>query len=846
MTPVLYRASFGFLLRHPWQLAMAVLGICIGVAVMVAVDLANESSRKAFHLSMDTINGEATHQIIAGPSGVAESIYTELRVEHGVRNIAPVVSGYIEIGDVSLLALGIDLFAEREFRNYTENPGTAKKLVGENSEGIETTIRRLLTEPGALLMSQGTAEILGLATNDSFTVSANGITYPATLAGYLGGESEGRLDNLVIGDIAVLQHWLNMRGRLTRIDVKASVSGEAGLERIRQALPSDTRLLTAAGRTDTTASMSDAFTTNLAAMSLLALLVGIFLIYNSVAFAVLQRRGLIGVLRALGLTRAEIFRLVLTEAALLGIVGASLGLLLGTWLGQQLVVLVSRTISDHYFVVNVTDISIDTATLVKGMLAGLGATIVAAAVPALEAASFQPRLAMSRSVLEQRTGRLLPLLAIVGIALLALSILLLSLPGGSLIAGLTAMFVLILGFAFCIPIGVKYAARMVAPVAGRIGGVPARLAIAGTGTSLSRTGVAIVALAIAVSATIGVSIMVNSFRTAVGDWLSDTLQSDVYVGVARGSLDLELLGDLTALEGIAAYSTSRRSWLETSAGKTRLIAVQMAPGSYAGIQLRDGEPADVWQKFDAEHAVLVSDAYAYKHRVGSGDVISLDTRSGSHAFRVAAVYQNYDSNDGAVLMSRATYDRYFDDARIDSLGLYLHPHVSPESIMEDLRAISAGRQSLIMNSNVRIREISLGIFDRTFVITNVLYWLAVGVAIIGILGAMLALQLERARELAILRAVGMTPGQLGGLVTLQTAFIGLLSGLAAIPLGLVMAWVLIEIINRRAFGWQMDVIIVPADLLMALSLAVGAALLAGLYPAWRAATARPALAMREE
>jgi len=480
------------------------------------------------------------------------------------------------------------------------------------------------------------------------------------------------------------------------------------------------------------------------------------------------------------------------------------------------------------------------------MLAGIGATIVAAAVPAVEASSFQPRLAMNRSVLEQRTGRVLPLLATAGIALIALSVLLLAMPGDGLVTGLSAMFVLILGFAFCIPIAVKYAARVVAPIAGRIGGVPARLAIAGTGTSLSRTGVAIVALAIAVSATIGVSVMVNSFRTAVGDWLSNTLQSDVYVGVSRGTLDLDLIDDLTALEGITAYSTSRRAWLETAAGRTRLVALQMAPGSYAGINLRDGDSASAWRKFDAEQAVLVSDAYAYKHGVQPGDVVELETGGGLHKFAVAAVYQNYDSNDGAVLMSRATYDRYFDDARIDSIGLYLQPQVDPESIMERLRAISAGRQALIMNSNARIREISLGIFDRTFVITNVLYWLAVGVAIIGILGAMLALQLERARELAILRAVGMTPGQMGGLVTLQTAFIGLLSGLAAIPLGLVMAWVLVEVINRRAFGWQMDITIAPADLVTALSLSVGAALVAGVYPAWRAASARPALAMREE
>jgi putative ABC transport system permease protein len=160
---------------------------------------------------------------------------------------------------------------------------------------------------------------------------------------------------------------------------------------------------------------------------------------------------------------------------------------------------------------------------------------------------------------------------------------------------------------------------------------------------------------------------------------------------------------------------------------------------------------------------------------------------------------------------------------------------------------------LLLSSNLRLRDISLGIFDRTFVITDVLYWLAVGVAVIGILGAMLALQLERARELAVLRAIGMTPTQMGALVTIQTGFIGLLSGAAAIPLGLILAWVLIElawvlieVINRRAFGWQMDMTVDPAALLTALTLAIAAALIGGIYPAWRAASARPALAMREE
>ena len=846
--PVLYRASFGYLLRHPWQLALALLGICIGVAVMVAVDLANESSRRAFLLSMDAINGEATHQIIAGPSGVDETVYTKLRVEHGIRSIAPVVSGYIRYNDTTLQVLGVDLFAEREFRNYSmsgrnENSVVNSRATGRNPADV---ISRILTTPGALLTSERTAQMLRLEIEDEFHVMAAGFEHAAVLVGLFAPGQQSRLDNLLITDISSAQQWLGMRGRLTRIDVRIRADDEGLQQLLENILPPDTQLLSAARRTQTTLDMSNAFMTNLTAMSLLAMLIGIFLIYNSVAFAVLQRRGLIGVLRALGMTRGQTFSLILVEGVMLGITGAILGLLLGVWLCEQLLHLVARTISDHYFVVNVTDVSIAPASVINGLAAGLGATVVAAAVPAIEASSYQPRLAMTRSVLEHRAGRSIPVLAGVGLLAAALSALILVFSADDLVAGLIALFLLILGFALLIPIAVRGAARALAPLAGKLAGTSGRLAISGVGASLSRTGVAIVALAVAVSATVGVSVMVDSFRASVSEWLGNTLQSDIYVGVPRGALDPHLVEDLVAVPGVASYSTSRRTWLETESGRVRLIVLQMAPGSYAGPAIRGGDPDEIWRQFDEEGAVLVSDPYAYRHEVGRGDTIRLKTRSGDRVFRIAAVYQSYDANGGAILMSRRTYDIFFEDPTINSVGIYLGDGADSDSVMDSIRQVSAGRQSLIMNSNARIRDISLRIFDRTFVITDVLYWLAVGVAVIGILGAMLALQLERVRELGVLRAIGMTPAQVGALVTIQCGFIGLLSGIAAIPLGLVMAWVLIEVINRRAFGWEMDMTIDPAVLAIALSLAIAAALIAGIYPAYRAASARPALAMREE
>ncbi len=845
--PVLYRASFGFLLRHPWQLGLALLGIGIGVAVMVAVDLANTSSRKAFLLSMDAVNGQATHQIVGGPQGVDENLYRQLRVDGRVRELAPVIEGHVELNGAVLNVLGVDLFAERDFRSFSApaDGATRNGTEQERDTSALESVRRLLTEPGAAMVSANTAAALELWVDRSYTVNAGGKEHAAVLIGLLAADAnEVQLDNLMVVDIATAQDWFGY-GYLSRIDVRIGDRPDA-LAALESQLPPGVQLLSAAGRTRTTSEMTAAFMTNLTAMSLLALLVGVFLIYNSVGFAVVQRRGLIGVFRALGLTRRQAFLLIMSEGVVLGVVGAVIGVVAGIWLGERLLVLVSQSINDLYFRLAVTDVFVSPWSVAKGLAAGLGATAVAAAVPAYEAAGFQPTLSLTRSVLERRAGRLAPvLLSLGGVGvLLALGVLMLS--GDSLVAGLAALFLLVLGFALGIPLAVSHLARITSALAARIGGTATRLAVDGIRASLSRTGVAIVALAVAVSATVGVSIMVDSFRGAVGEWLGKSLQSDVYVGVPSGSIDRALFDDIVELDGIVEHSSSRRGWIESDAGRTRVIAVSMASRSFAGTELLDADPEAAWRAFEERQAVFVSDPYAYRNGVSRGDRVLLATDTGPREFTIAATYRSYDANQGAVMMSRATYDRFWSDDGIDSMGLYLHDDADAEEVMSSVRALSAGRQSLRMSSNQALKNISLSIFDRTFVITDVLYWLAVGVAIIGILGAMLALQLERARELAVLRALGMTPGQLGAMVVLQTGIIGLLSGVAAIPLGLVMAWVLIDVINRRSFGWQMDVTIDPAILLNALALAVVAAVIAGLYPAYRAASSTPASAMREE
>ena len=254
----------------------------------------------------------------------------------------------------------------------------------------------------------------------------------------------------------------------------------------------------------------------------------------------------------------------------------------------------------------------------------------------------------------------------------------------------------------------------------------------------------------------------------------------------------------------------------------------------------------MWSEFAKNDVVIISEPYAYHHDLEVGDLLHLPTDGGKVAFKIAGVFYDYGSDQGVVTMHRATYDRHWNDRVVSSFSLYLRDGVDVESFVDRLNSNQLMHHSLRIRSNRTLRQKSLQIFDRTFVITDVLRLLAICIAVVGILGALMAIQLERAKEFAVLRATGLSPKQLWGLVTTESGLMGLAAGVIACPLGLVMAWVLIFIINRRSFGWSMQFHFDLDPWLTALVLSIVAALIAGLYPASRMAKSLPALALRYE
>jgi putative ABC transport system permease protein len=854
---MLWRASVRHLLRHPWQAGLSILGVALGVAVVLSIDLANESARRSFAVFTGTVAGRATHQIVGGPSGVPESLYRVLRVEAGVRAAAPVVEREVAAPDLpgrTFHLMGVDPFAEAPFRAFVAAGGPA----GEGGVRSLADLAAFLTRPATALVSRDTARELGIGRDGALVVRLGGVRHRLSVIGELvprDAFSARAIENLLVVDVATAQELVGAPGVLSRIDlvVPEGAAGGALLARVQARLPPGARVVAAGARSEATLQMTRAFALNLSALSLLALVVGLFLIYNTVTFSVVQRRGLIGALRALGVTRREVFAVVLVEALVVGVIATALGLPLGVALGRGLVRLVTRTINDLYVVLAVRDLALAPWALAKAAALGMAGTVLAAVAPAREATTTPPRLALSRSAIESRTRAATPALALAGVAVAALGGAALLLPVRSIAAGYAALFTVLLGAALLTP-GVTVALMaLLRPMLGRVFGVFGRLAAGAVVGALSRTAVALAALMVAIAATVGVGVMIGSFRQTVVRWLAASLPADVYVSAPSlvgnrpdATLDPVLVDRVRRAAGVARVNTARGVRVESPQGALALVALDIDARGRAGFTFKRGDPAAIWPALERGEAVVVSEPLAYHRRLGLGSRLALLTDRGLRTLAVAGIFYDYGSSEGAVMMDRRAYERLWDDRQISSLAVYAEPGVDVDTLVASVRGAAGSDQEVLVRATRALREASLEIFDRTFAVTVVLRLLATIVAFVGVLSALMALSLERSRELGVLRAQGVTPGEVRLLVTAQTGLMGLVAGLLAIPVGLALAAILVFVINQRSFGWTLQLEVAPAVLAQALALAVGAAVLAGLYPGWRMARLSLPAALRDE
>ena len=473
----------------------------------------------------------------------------------------------------------------------------------------------------------------------------------------------------------------------------------------------------------------------------------------------------------------------------------------------------------------------------------MGVSLIAGALPAWQAAQSRP-VTLQQAMHTTHSLRQLLLMAAAGVLAVGAGYMLLAWQQGGLVMGFIALTFIVFGACFTVPLVLFAVLTLLLRLAGKNLRLPLRLGLRNLQQALQRPALAVAALAVAVSVTVGVGVMTGSFRDTVVVWLEQSLRGDVLVGRQDGgALAPQLIDELRRQNGVAAVELQYRVLVESSVGAISVMAEDSALETH--LYIKQIAAADLVGANNGE-GVLVSEPLAWQAGLTIGDTLELYTRDGRRNVSVLGVFHDYTTTGGLVALSQPLFMQLWPGSEPVRAMLETADEVDAAQLATTLRqqlTNQSERHTVVANAD--IRRITLTIFDRTFAITHVLRLLAILVAFVGILSALLTLQLQRLREYALLRATGMTGSETALVIAGQTLFLGLLAGLLALPLGLVMADVLIDVINQRSFGWSMQHTLPPSVLIQAVLLAVGAALLAGWYPMKRVAAVLPAAGMQQ-
>jgi putative ABC transport system permease protein len=828
------------LLREKTRTALTILGIAVGVAVVVAIQLANQSALRAFRESVDAIAGRANYQIVGDAGRLDERVLLGLRPlwAEGVR-FAPVidVEGVLEPAQQPVRILAVDLLSDLHFRDYRY----ARIETGAKHESLGDYFA--LFQPDSIIVPAPFARERGLRIGSRVIVNVLGRRAAMVVRGILEakGPATAFNGNIIVCDIATAQRNFGLEGKLSRIDLLVPEEREATvLSRI--ALPPGARVERPSRRNERVEKMLRAFRVNLFALAGVALLVGMFLVYNTVLISILRRRKDVGVLKTVGAAPRQIFGAFLAEGLVFGLAGSLLGVALGYLLASAILQTVGRTINTLYVTSRPEAVTLTPAVIAIGVAVGTLLSLLSALQPALEAARVRPT-AMIRPGLQQRVvhPRLLAGLAVLCFIAAAL---ISRLPpiGGIAVAGYVAVLCVVAGFSLLAPAIVRTTARLASPSLERMFGIVGRLAAASLPASLRRTSVASAALSLATGMMVAVALMVGSFRETVRIWVDQTVSSDLWLRPSKGLKNAqvalfppEVAEALRQVPFVEAIDRARG--MDILYGDT---IVTVASGDFDVAERYGDLPmiaprssADAIRNAIRKNGVLVSESFALKFDKEVGDTIRMPGRmpGGPGAFPITGVYRDYSNDRGVVVMDRALFIRTFDDRNMNTIVVYLKRGVDRTRARLELERQFGPKYGAFVVTNSEIKFEVMKIFDQTFMITYALLGVAIVVAVLGIINTLSALILERTRELALLRAGGLSTGELRTMIVLESTLLGAASTIAGLVMGYALSWILIYVINKQSFGWTIDFHTPGALIAASLAVTLLASALAGLVPA---------------
>ena len=773
---------------QPGQLALALIGIAIGVAAVVSVELSSNALNRSFQKAAADLDGRATHRILSDEEGISPQTYARLRREFGYVPMAPIIERQILVDDQLWTLLGVDPLAEGGFGRAASASDKLPEGWYAGTGGVLIPDRRDLASLQFLLGEDHIdSEVTG-----AFAVA-----------------SESRI---AIADLSQVSQWTRS-DLLDRVDVVAT---NAALEQLEQGIADLGLRIEAASQSGP--ELTRAFELNLFSLGLLMTFVGILIVYNTLQFQIVKRHLSFATLAALGVSPRQLRRWTRGEILFLAACGAGLGLALGRGIAEFTLAAMEQTVNDLYVAVKA-----DIAMTLKATAVGIAVVLAAAAPAAWRLGLRSEELGYRQSRSSRASGVQLLLVAAVAVVSGAL---LLSAEELSLPTALAGMFCVAGGYAAAV-------APLFGIVLGRIQrwvSVTARPTLALAARRLPRTFFsttpAVAALVLAMATVIGVGTMVTGFKDSVERWLGESLSADYYVG-SRTVLPSAAIARLESLEAVASTTLFHTRRAQTSQGNVELSLQQLTPRAREGVRFLD-DPQDAWARFDSGD-VFISQSFSTLGSVSVNDSLDVDLPCGRRTVVVAAVIEDYRAGGGRVI---GDWNALNDGCQLlaTSMGLELASMAEAGDVERELGRLLADFPQLRFTATTNILTLSLQVFDRTFALTNALKWIAGLVALIGLTGALSAIELGRAPELALLGRLGLNRRERRQVLFFESGMLGIWCAVAAIPLGVLLGWILCTVINPRAFGWTIEFVLQPLPIVQSLGIAVagslGAALLA--------------------
>ncbi len=805
--------------RDKLRSGLTILSVALGVAVVIAVDLASDAATGSFQSSMTSLVGKVDYEVTAN-GGVDERLMARL----------------------TALPVNAQFAAVIEQQVTVQATGTATVF------GVETMI-----DPTAAVVSSDAAEQFHWKAGDTIVLSGR----DRSARFHVQEIARGQSVSWVAIDIAAAQQLLDSYGRIDRIEIMVDPGEDAASveKMVRATVPATYEVSTPGARSEENQRMLRAFRWNLRILSYISLLVGAFLIYNTIAVSVVRRRAEIGILRALGVSARGVLTIFLGEAAMLGVIGSLVGIGLGRVLASAIAGMISDTVTSIFITSAPGVVAITWLSAATAIGAGTAVAVISALIPAREAARVAPAEAMRREAREHEARlHVRRDLIVAGIAAIVAVVLSQFGPvGGRPVLGYLATLFAVAAAAMISPAFVSAVIHLLRGGLRRIPGAAGLIAGRSLAASLARTSIVVTALATAISMMISVGIMVASFRETVQVWLEDQLRADLYLRAeGQGSAGIfpalapEIPSIITQTPGVQDVDAFHAFTFEYEGERATFGAgVSDIVRRHNTLRFLDGNADTILRSLPGQDRAIVSEPFANKHHVRRGDVLKIALGNQIAALTVAGIYYDYSSDRGFVISDWTTLRKYLPDQPVTDIAVYVRKGADATAIRRELESRLANFPVAIA-PNATLRRGAVEVFDRTFAVTWALEAIAIVVAMLGTANSLLALVLDRRREIGLIRYLGADDGQVRRMVLTEAGLVGLLAAGLGLMLGAALSLELIYVINKQSFGWTIQfhppLVLLAGALLLVWVFTIAA----GIYPARFAAKLQPVEAVHEE